>query len=543
MPEKVYDDEWGFDDSLKDDEVVCKNRRNKDYIFKKDHGEFITYKINHKFKFNKTQKARGSGGCTIVCQQWQDSPYKIVFSKLSYRLEKGKASRIGSLKEIPRYILTFKGGRLNLYKSIFDPINQIKKLVNISNNPKLINNLGIEKIAQVERVVKVLNIFFKQNNIKHRILYKGLTLYNLDEKLIKIFYPGAKNLNFENLSIYKLDGQFSKFLRQPIGIKELIRKCFGCAGSKLTKMVLDKIKNGSFDCFRAGLTLKGLIPIDYYESIIFNPNFKKNFRWGFESGPPKLVRRFLRNFSKSRILSLVKEQEDCNFTLYIKDTVKIWNDHYQEINIPKELKSWKELHDYIYKESVKLSSKPREIKYKEEWAKIDGAELENGIKIILPKITTDLIEWGANLHFCLGASHYQKSAADGEELLFAIYKQEVLSYCIQVTYNRIIQFRGKHNSAPNETDYKIVFDYLRYEDIIKHDEIEIKPYLAAPIENKQDIICVNCRFWRKIGPFFPGFYEGENDFPSLVGECMIQNKETEENDNCESFEGKEDKWV
>lgn len=52
-------------------------------------------------------------------------------------------------------------------------------------------------------------------------------------------------------------------------------------------------------------------------------------------------------------------------------------------------------------------------------------------------------------------------------------------------------------------------------------------------------ICFNCRFWKQCGQVE---YEYAEDFPVLLGQCSMKERETTEFNFCEQFEGIEKEY-
>lgn len=435
------------------------------------------WKISHKRKYNPTTKERQPYGKTILATIWHDKPYKITFSKLDYNISNKKVIPLG-IPNRSSWVFSLKNGKLNLYA--ISRQNGVSLIKGKSNNPNLIDDLGLTKLSEIKRVARILNIFFQENGYKKRLKLKDLTLENFRSLMIKIIYPGVRAFDFE---IKKLNSAYSSFLREDIGLKKILKKCFGASGKKITNGFLENIKqNKNLDILAKARTWRGLVPLDSLHKLlmirkynVYDSNVPNNI-----SNDWKTTRQFINQFSAERRIALFNEAYSGQIPVYIfTDTLNTYKTIKNEITIPPEIakQGWQKLHDWITLESIKLRDKPREIIYKEKWAKIDGVVIGDFV-IILPKVTTDLITLGQKLNMCVGGVSYQNFAVENRGLILEIRKENEPIYCMSVQNGQIDQFRAKYNENPSEEDWKIIVDGLVKANILG--KIETYPIVMIP---------------------------------------------------------------
>ena len=437
------------------------------------HKETRVWKIANKRKFNPATKKANAYGQTILAANWKDKPYKVTFRKLDYAIgKKGQKPTNNGTKDYSTYVLSVKNG-INLYYITRN--NGVRQVKNCSNKPTLVTFLNLNKKSQVRNVGRIINTILQENGIRRRIKLKDINLYNLDQLLLNIIYPGLSIFNFK---ISKLDVACSRFLRKDIGLKLLLRKCVGASGRKITNSFLAKVnKSGNLDILTETRCFKGLIPIDHMHLILERDSSGISF--GARTGGYRIVRQFLKQFSVERRVALLKESLLTFSDFYIYDTIKAWHEVRSELTIPSAIakQGWIVMHDWVTKESVKLRDKPRLIEYKEKWEKVDNLEIGEFI-IKLPRITTDLITLGQKLNMCVGGASYQSFAVKKEGLILEIRRGGEPVYCMSVKNGRIDQFRGNCNARPGVEDHKLIIDALVKQNILG--QIETYPEVIIP---------------------------------------------------------------
>ena len=77
---------------------------------------------------------------------------------------------------------------------------------------------------------------------------------------------------------------------------------------------------------------------------------------------------------------------------------------------------------------------------------VDRCEVGEGLRIVVPRSTSELVAWGIRLRSCIGA--YGAAVAGGQSILLGVEAAGVLSYCVEVTPDGAVrQFLGYRNRA------------------------------------------------------------------------------------------------
>lgn len=105
--------------------------------------------------------------------------------------------------------------------------------------------------------------------------------------------------------------------------------------------------------------------------------------------------------------------------------------------------SFKELHDVLARDQRKMKDPEKPIKYTGKAAKLPGDY--GGYRIVAPKTTYDLVDWGNEMVNCIGGYGYQ--AVNGSTLLYAVYKGKDLIGNMEIApgTGNIRQLLGKYN--------------------------------------------------------------------------------------------------
>lgn len=421
--------------------------------FKKEHEKFTVWKIAN--KVNQYGIGKG-GGKIVLATTWKVSPHKLNFKVLSYGKREGKVIHY-SQKE--SYILSIKNGSLTVYRRTINE-DGLVRLRNVSTSPQLFSYLGLDAKTHYKRISRVINHFFIKNKFPRRLKIK-----DGKNNLMECIYPALKNLDGHTV----VDSSFSRFLRKNVGLKEIIKKTFGSKGSKLTKTVLKYIEERKcLNVFRAGVVTKGLLPLDWvidnlskevWSRIKNASNFRRFLKTFSEEGRKRLLGSLETEINSSRVIRT-------GIDVIRSDTVELWT-LLNRPQIPKDLKDWQEIHDYLAKEHRKIRNKDKEIKYSENVLKIDSARIGD-LTIELPKSSHKLIEYSQKMNNCI--SSYADRAVGGQVILLGIYKNDELAYNVEIRNQEIVQFVGKHNSPAPQEDKDAIKKFLGDEDVLKWKE-------------------------------------------------------------------------
>ena len=88
--------------------------------------------------------------------------------------------------------------------------------------------------------------------------------------------------------------------------------------------------------------------------------------------------------------------------------------------------------------------------------------------LVLPKNNIFLKSWSKVLHNCIGnSSHYGDEFQNGGNILYGLYKDDVVNFAIEIRNKEIVQFEGKYRKKPSDDLLNKVFDKLVQLKLIK----------------------------------------------------------------------------
>jgi hypothetical protein len=121
----------------------------------------------------------------------------------------------------------------------------------------------------------------------------------------------------------------------------------------------------------------------------------------------------------------------------------------------------KELHDKVsrFYTIVKAQKLKKPIVYTEEAKKLELLSNET-YRFELAKSTVDLAAWGSELSHCIAS--YGDKAVEGRSILFAVFKNDKLTYCGEFLANKgipqsYLQMRGLRNKDAEVEDKAWIF--------------------------------------------------------------------------------------
>lgn len=157
---------------------------------------------------------------------------------------------------------------------------------------------------------------------------------------------------------------------------------------------------------------------------------------------------------------------------YLRDTAMQWSEKSDKIVIPNNIKSLVEMHDFVSLEYRKLSGDDFPLQFNEEVMAIDGAELEDGLKLKLPRTNFELVHWGQKMHNCIGGYGRSMNRSEGKQWLLGVYKDGDLKYNIEVQGKSVRQFYSHHNGSADPKDKAIVMKFLAEKELARQDEAQ-----------------------------------------------------------------------
>lgn len=355
------------------------------------------------------------------------------------------------------YVLKIKNGRPVIYKISIDAIGLTVK--NTSNNIGIFENI-LTKSGK-DRFRKIVFNFFSRNGVK---LKKEKNLYST---FIKLRYPSIVNLPLVDGRMIRL-GPYKKHLRSG-GLKDIVHKCFGYSGNKLTKLIAESGKNLP-NYLEFGMAFKGFLKEDEFRTFLGVNVFYSYIC----DADLKNFRKFLSCYKRERILIMLKHSKDRANTdrysadAYVLDCGRLYFDTYkrQGFYMLEKPKSFVEIHNHLVKLNNNLPKQAdiSPLPVSEKMQKIDGQIIED-LRIEVPKITNDLAKYGLALNNCIRS--YSYAVKNKATSVLAIYKKDNLAYNLEIRDNKVRQFVGNYNSQPDQKDKELVEALLKENEIIQ----------------------------------------------------------------------------
>ena len=125
-----------------------------------------------------------------------------------------------------------------------------------------------------------------------------------------------------------------------------------------------------------------------------------------------------------------------------------------------------EIHDFVNVEYSKIRTENKKLPKTRFWktfAAFDGKWIAEGIQMIVPKMTHDLVEWGAVQNNCIGS--YADRVYAGTTMVIG-FKDIEGNWIGHAEVNKdlyINQLLGKHNQALSQEDYLAITTFLKRE--------------------------------------------------------------------------------
>lgn len=425
------------------------------YVVVKD--KFVRYTLN--------AKARAPG----PNQNWAQARRTYL-----YCYDYGNKLRVYSLKggnkndfiKIDNYVLiTARKGRVNVLGIRVE--NDIRAIKNISNRitrlTTLVHCKRSDRRKPSFRFNKILVNFLKRNEIKFKFSKKD----DWGTNLFKACYPSLRELDKIKADTH-YSSIFTRQMRETKTMKELIKRTFGNSGKTINSQVypyLEKRKN--LDILKVGVLLKKLLPNEYIVKILSSKNLSTVMSCVDGEGVDcvRIFRKVLSRYPKERVVKLLTAGGIYCF----KDTFRMLHSFPQLFEfLPEKPVSFIDIHDKIAEEMRKNnydgSNFELALMKDKKLAAIDGQEID-GLKIVVPKTSVELREWGKLMHNCIGG--YVNNVKHKNDLkLLGIEKDGKLVYNISVSDKIIQQFLGPCNSKPEEQDKNKITKLLEEHNII-----------------------------------------------------------------------------
>jgi hypothetical protein len=392
----------------------------------------------YKLRETKMRKQTPRGEVSYV----YESDSSLIFKLLTYA-PKGAQGSMGGFNTQDRVLsLKCKDGKFNLYairegKHAINVTPQVPEMIRFLVYGKKGNSVETAKV----RCQKILKNFLKKNNINKEI-NKNV---DIDTNILELCYPGVNGLP---LWIgYTVHKSYTQKLKNSKDFKEVVWKCFGWKDVDLynrVSYIAEETK--SLDILALGMILRGFLTLaevkdilnsEYFkgrvfgvpsnasdESIIVLDNVAKGCKEVIKSG-----RYFLNGVPASDRLSVMKGLIT-GFSLYnFSSAVKKYRDYKGAIPLPTVIGDCNTFNKYI--ESVAKTLKYPTFKYNvpEAALGVDGVEIEDGFRIILPRDSDVVADWYDKL--ALGKSTVRGAKDDVYYMGFEV--NDELTYLALIT--------------------------------------------------------------------------------------------------------------
>lgn len=157
---------------------------------------------------------------------------------------------------------------------------------------------------------------------------------------------------------------------------------------------------------------------------------------------------------------------DYALNMHIKDSGKmvlaIEKAGYKMDEIPKDLRTFKKIHDFLSYLVNRVKSPDYVLYHHPEVAEVVAKSEIEGMRLVLPERNSDLQSWGLMLSSCIGS--YGDQVHSGSRTLIGVYKNNEFYACIDAvhqsvgnkSYFYIYQFKGYRNrTIPFEDSQKV----------------------------------------------------------------------------------------
>lgn len=196
--------------------------------------------------------------------------------------------------------------------------------------------------------------------------------------------------------------------------------------------------------------LRTTFPIDWLIPII--PSVRNSYE------EMRHIKSFMRALPASNARRLLMALEGDLPAFAVSDTLRSWS-QILRLNPDYTLgdyrfTNWNDAHDHLSREAGKVERADQKIKPTSLGKRFDGKS-QDGITLVHPKSTWELIDWGRDMHNCIGG--YDHAALSGSSVLFAVMRGDRMIGNMEMTpKGSIRQLVGDYNRPLPEEDQRIV---------------------------------------------------------------------------------------
>lgn len=194
----------------------------------------------------------------------------------------------------------------------------------------------------------------------------------------------------------------------------------------------------------------------------------KDIDFSIELNNISKFKELLKNYSNNRIITILSNgfsKIELRDTLFMYDSIKKYclvNNLDFRIFLLKKPKSIKEIHNFfqIHIHKIGRDNIPINSDLPKKILKLDNASFKD-FNIVIPKNNKELILIGQKLAICVGNSFYAFSMSSGSIVIFLLYKNNNIQYCIEynIKSKTINQAKTYYNI---EMDFNLKNDFLKF---------------------------------------------------------------------------------
>ncbi len=366
--------------------------------------------------------------------------------------------------------------------------NKLKMLI-ARKFKKESRGFGKLKIKDIEKCDFRSIILMSQSEFICNEIYYGLKKHPVLEVIVQH--------QLKDTPYYRM---MMKRLKKYNSLDKISKSCFGRSGKNINALVSASLvgageqnifKKNSYsytkiptlyirpDIFAYGLFLKQYYNLDKIAPAL--QNLTKRILQTTALGYPHMlpgralmkkdttqqIKKFLAYLPPKRSEDLMMEcvLEDRN-TDELLDTANQFLAKYPKIVIPDSLKTLSEIHDFVSIEFRKLENGNFDLEIPENIQAINGVILGD-MRLEIPQGSFDLITYGQKMNNCIGGYGRQVRDSKGKNWVMAVYKNDVLTYNIEVRSGYIQQFWASHNRKAEQNDEILVTKFLVEKELAK----------------------------------------------------------------------------
>ena len=283
------------------------------------------------------------------------------------------------------------------------------------------------------------------------------------------------SVSFYNYSA--LAPEYAVFFEQRQSLREVAAEVFGFEEPKLLKLLAKNLfpPQTTFGDSLAqaplllGTALSGALSknnrYSVWEKGLFTPGAQT------EVADMHAVGELLSSFSETKIMNVLERPFDF-------DSLVMAASHYRELAETEQFdiravqfSTVGELNELLHHEAIKNKDSNfslRQEQHTPELAEVNGAEIPNGMKLVVAADSHQLILWSRLMKNCIGNGGYAKRARSGGCILLGVEKAGKLIYTIEIVQGQVKQFVTTGNESISQPQRQPVIDLLTKKGILRN---------------------------------------------------------------------------